>query len=190
MTDDYACQIDGCEYSGTPTGLRSHVGGTQDDAHRTARETQAYREWYPRVDWSTNPPRPPAEGGGEGEADQGDERSSDGTDTAAASDPDEPSDSSGVEDPYTAQYEGGGDGGSSGGSGTGSAADGSSDGGRGGDDLPVGWGTIVAGTAAVAHLLSRSGDDGGTAGGTAPSGEGSTPDDENDGVSEGVGLIE
>jgi hypothetical protein len=175
MSDDYACDIEDCEYSGTPTGLRSHVGGTQDDAHRTARETRAYREWYPEVDWSTNPPQPPAEDGSDGDDEQGDESAQ-----KAPDDPVEPTEGGGDEDTYVAQYEGDADGGS-----TSTDSD-------NGSDSPVGWGSIVAGTAVVAaaYLLSRSGDDGGTTAGTTSSGEGPTPDDEDDAASEGVGLIE
>lgn len=176
MSDEYACNIDDCEYSGSPTGLRSHVGGTQDDAHRTARETRAYREWYPEVDWSTNPPQSPTQKGGEESGEQGDES----TQSEPDDDLTEPTEGGGHEGAYVAQYEGDADGGST-----------STDSGDG-DDSPVGWGSIVAGTAVVAaaYLLSRSGDGGGTTAGTTPADEGLTPDDEADAASEGVGLIE
>jgi hypothetical protein len=176
MSDDYVCNIEDCEYSGSPTGLRSHVGGTQDDAHRTARETRAYREWYPEVDWSINPPQPPTQEGDEGSVEQGDESPRSDPDD----DPAEPTDGGGNEGDYVAQYEGDADGGST-----------STDSGDGGD-TPVGWGSIVAGTAVVAaaYLLSRSGDDGGTTAGTTSSDEGPTPDDGDNTASEGVGLIE
>jgi hypothetical protein len=43
----YECNIDGCDYSGEPGGLRSHVSSTKDEEHQAAREDRAWTDWYP-----------------------------------------------------------------------------------------------------------------------------------------------
>lgn len=74
------CKIDGCDYSGSPQGLRSHVHGKKgDDDHREAAENRAHHDWYPaaygldeegsdddgRDDPGANPSDTPTEGGAE-----------------------------------------------------------------------------------------------------------------------------
>ena len=42
------CKIDGCGYSGSPQGLRSHIHGKKgDDEHREAAENRDHHDWYP-----------------------------------------------------------------------------------------------------------------------------------------------
>lgn len=48
MSDDtLSCKIDGCDYSGSPIGLRSHVHGTSDEQHTQAADADAWEDWYP-----------------------------------------------------------------------------------------------------------------------------------------------
>ena len=44
---ELACKIDGCDYAGTPQGLRSHLHGRKDDDHVEAAADRRHHEWYP-----------------------------------------------------------------------------------------------------------------------------------------------
>ncbi|TKX70941.1 hypothetical protein [Halorubrum sp. GN11GM_10-3_MGM] len=44
---ELACKLDGCDYAGTPQGLRSHLHGRKDDDHVEAAKNRRHHDWYP-----------------------------------------------------------------------------------------------------------------------------------------------
>lgn len=70
------CKINGCDYTGEASGLRSHVHTKRDDEHDEAAENEAWEDWHPKAYGQApeEPEDPPAEGEPEGEVppDEGD----------------------------------------------------------------------------------------------------------------------
>ncbi|WP_418283901.1 hypothetical protein [Halorubrum sp. DTA46] len=115
---DLHCKIDGCDYSGSPQGLRSHLHGRKDDEHVTAAADRRHHDWYPS-DYGLD-----EEGTDDEEGDEGDEPPTETPSEGANLDPSEegtdeegantletdPSDggteSPDEEDEYAAQWEG------------------------------------------------------------------------------------
>lgn len=90
MSDDLSCRVEGCDYTGTPVGLRSHVHGRSDPEHSTAAEAAAWEEWYPEA-YGEAPETlddEPEEGPSDGGSDDPPKDPSDGTLETADDDPD------------------------------------------------------------------------------------------------------
>ena len=62
---EHACKIDGCDYSGSPQGLRSHLHGRKDDEHVDAAAARRHHDWYP-VAYGLDEEGSDDEGGDEG----------------------------------------------------------------------------------------------------------------------------
>jgi|GEM_PF-3090625 hypothetical protein len=144
---ELACKIDGCDYEGSPQGLRSHVHGKKgDDDHREAAETRAHHDWYPAAYGldeegsdddggdapGATPSDDPPEGGSEGGSEEGSD--GEGGDTLETDPSDGGTESPDEADEYGDQWEavttpseGGSEGGSEGASGEGSDDEGGDD---------------------------------------------------------------
>ncbi|SFR59523.1 MULTISPECIES: hypothetical protein [Halorubrum] len=62
---ELACKIDGCDYEGTPQGLRSHLHGRKDDDHVEAAADRRHHDWYPSA-YGLDDEGTAVEGGDEG----------------------------------------------------------------------------------------------------------------------------
>ncbi|EMA57153.1 hypothetical protein [Halorubrum lipolyticum] len=62
---ELACKIEGCDYEGSPQGLRSHLHGRKDDEHVDAATDRLHHDWYP-VAYGLDEARDDDEGGDEG----------------------------------------------------------------------------------------------------------------------------
>jgi len=181
---ELACKIDGCDYGGTPQGLRSHVHGKKgDEAHEEAAENRAHLDWYPAAygldeestddDGGDNPDATPSDDPPEGGSEEGSD--GEGDDTLEADPSDGGTESPDDVDEYAEQWdavttpsddpsEGGSEGASDEGTDDDGADDpdatpseGNSDGGSGGLGTALVLGT---GALALAVLLRGRGSDG------------------------------
>ena len=114
---ELACKIDGCDYSGSPQGLRSHLHGRKDDEHVAAAEERRHHDWYPAAygldvdDDGTDDPDEgddtPTEGGQSDPSEGGSEEGSDeeGDDTLETDPTEEGSESPDEGEEYRQQWE-------------------------------------------------------------------------------------
>ncbi|WP_280585368.1 hypothetical protein [Halorubrum sp. Boch-26] len=112
------CKIDGCDYSGSPQGLRSHLHGRKDDEHVDAAADRNHHDWYP-VAYGLDEEGTDDEGGGEegetltetpsegADPDPSEEGSDgEGADTFETAPSDGGTESPDEEDEYAAQWDG------------------------------------------------------------------------------------
>ena len=110
---EIACKIDGCDYSGSPQGLRSHLHGRKDDEHVNAAADRRHHDWYPAAygldeegtddeggdEGDDTPTETPSEGADPAPSEEGTDGESEDTPTEEGSEsPDEA-------DEYEAQWE-------------------------------------------------------------------------------------
>ena len=111
---ELACKIDGCDYEGTPQGLRSHLHGRKDDDHVEAAADRRHHEWYPSAygldevgaddEGGGTPTETPSEGA---TSDPSEESTGEEAEDTPDSDPSEGGTESPDEaDEYAAQWEG------------------------------------------------------------------------------------
>ncbi|WP_256402432.1 hypothetical protein [Halorubrum salinum] len=113
-----ACKIEGCDYEGTPQGLRSHLHGRKDDEHVNAAADRRHHDWYPTAygldeedsadegdnEGNDTPTETPSEGGNSDPSEEG--TGEEGTDTRDPDPSDGSTESPDEEDEYAAQWEG------------------------------------------------------------------------------------
>ena len=114
---ELACKIDGCDYSGSPQGLRSHLHGRKDDDHVDAAGDRLHHDWYPIAyglddegtddDRGDNPDATPSNDPPERASEEGSERGSDGEadDTLESTPSEGGSESPDPDDEYADQWE-------------------------------------------------------------------------------------
>ncbi|WP_435074936.1 hypothetical protein [Halorubrum sp. HHNYT27] len=111
---ELACKIDGCDYAGTPQGLRSHLHGRKDDKHVTAATDRSHHDWYPAAygldeegiddEGDETPTETPSEGADLDPTEEGTDQ--EGADTLDPDPSDGGTESPDEEDEYAAQWEG------------------------------------------------------------------------------------